>query len=320
MSDRKLLLEQDLDMIEAKIDRLMAIVEAQQEMIQKNARTIQMQEQKLEKTKKELGDFIENVRYEVTDNKGFEQRYWYPKIMDHQLTMQQIVTQHKSYARFTETEFDMLIKYRAQSRRLQYFEESQDNIKLRERLLQGLKEENDKLLVALPDFFGSLDQYEVRPKKAFRAYLTEERRISLMELLPQHKNYHDAIMMHPNDYNPVKSGIATLDRYRMLTAIWAGKKVVVVAPQKSYITKQNRLFESVASMEEIEVPMMNALQSYDRIFSQCKTYSKDVVFLVAAGPMGVALVIDLSRLGYQAIDVGTLGKHYIAYNEDMFYV
>ena len=58
MSARKLLLAQDLDMIEEKIDRLMGIVEAQQEMIQKNARTIQMQEQKLEKTKKELGDFI----------------------------------------------------------------------------------------------------------------------------------------------------------------------------------------------------------------------------------------------------------------------
>lgn len=305
-------LEKKIDNANKKVEQLLAIMEKQQEMIMNNAAKIKQQESLIAKNIRDLENLAQNIRYELGDTKKFENNYWYPKIMDQHLTMKQLIEQRKSYLRFTQTTLDMLLHHDDQD------EEDQDEeaavTKLREKLISILKSENENYIIALPDYFGALDYYKKSSRMKFRDFLTEERRQKLMKLLPQHKNYHDANMMHPDEYDELRSMTLVLERYRMLTPLWNGRKIVAVTAPNNGLNSDNPYFKTGSSMVTIDVPVVDAYDHYEEIYNKCiaeQDYS--AIYLIAAGPLGVCLGADLCKAGLQAIDIGTLGKRYLEY-------
>lgn len=320
-------LEKKVTQASKMVEQLLAVMEKQQELISANEAEIKKQnevikanyaemkkqEARINKNRKDLVNFAQNIRYEMGDSKRFESSYWYPKIMEQSLTMKQLIDQRKSYLRFTETELNMLLHSDV--------EEDDPNVEenslltgLRERLNHILRSENENYLIALPDIFGALDFYKINCRMKFRDFLTEERRQKLMELLPQHKNYHDANMMHPDEYDELKSMTALIDRYRMLTPLWNGKKIVAITAAKTGLTTDNPYFASASSMMVIEVPQIDALSHYNEILDKCMAEQNyQTIYLIAAGPMGVVLGADICKAGSQAIDIGTLGRRYKDY-------
>lgn len=299
-----------------KVEQLLSIMEAQQEMIARNDAAIKKQEQQIARYKRELNNFSRNIRYELHDDKKFVERYQYPKIMEQSLTMKQLVEGRRSYVRFTEAILDMLMQFMDQEILEPEDEEERQAINLRNRLYAILREDNEKCDVAIPDFFGSLDQFQDSARKRFRDYLIEERRLDLMRLLPRHKNFHDALLVHPDDFDSVRSGMKTRERFDMLATIWNGKTVIAVSVPGKGLTKDNPYFESASDFITVDVPLTNAMSSYDRIFEECIKYqSYQSVYLIAAGPVGVVLASDICKAGSQAIDVGSLGNRYLEFHK-----
>lgn len=311
MDEREL--EKKVETIERHLNQLLTIMEAQQETIAQNAAEIKCQEQRIAKNKKDLENFTCNIRYEMWDNKGFEDRYWYPKIMDQQLTLKNMIEQKKSYFRFTESELNILLHLEEEVE-VENDEDDKRLKEIREKLHKILCEESDKYMIALPNIFGNLDQYKMSSRKKFRDYLNYGRRRALMDILPQHKNYHDAIMMHPNEYDESKSEVHTEERYRKLLPLWKGKKIVAVTMPNFGLTKENPYFQGADSFVAVEIPAVDAYKEYDQILQKClQENTFQTIYLLAAGPVGVLLGADLCKNGLQAVDIGTLGKRYMEF-------
>jgi len=95
--------------------------------------------------------------------------------------------------------------------------------------------------------------------------------------------------------------------------IWNEKNVVfVIAPNGRFIF-DNRLFDNIRNRYEIHIPATNAFSEYSRILSECSQYPKEYLFFIAAGPTATVLAADLSKRGYQALDMGHFSNCYLEY-------
>ena len=73
----------------------------------------------------------------------------------------------------------------------------------------------------------------------------------------------------------------------------------------------NDLFDNAKSIRRIICPSQNAFSKYDEIFETAtKIIPKDCLILSALGMTATVLCYDLSRRGYQAIDIGHIDIEY----------
>jgi hypothetical protein len=93
--------------------------------------------------------------------------------------------------------------------------------------------------------------------------------------------------------------------------IWENKKVVFVYSLRGKFKIIPLLFDNIKEYETIDIPSSDAFEKYDEIFEKCKKYSKEYLFIIAAGSTATVLAFDLSLLGYQAIDIGHLPNCYV---------
>lgn len=94
-----------------------------------------------------------------------------------------------------------------------------------------------------------------------------------------------------------------LARFRML---WEGRKVVFVRPLRGRFIMDERLFDNISEFAYVDVPPTNAWSEYQRILDDCKKFSTEWMFFLAAGATATVVAFDLSKLGYQALDMGHL--------------
>lgn len=304
--------EYQIDKLTKQMDQLLKIMEAQQELVKKNAYTIKKQGLEIEQNRKDMENYVRNVRYELSDSGALTEKCFLPRIVDMDLTMRQLIFNHKSFVRFSQTELNILLGNEEEPENeiedpLLPEEERLHQFRIKERLQKILLEENDKLCVALPSFFGNLEQFTDAVKKSYRAYLTPERRKGFEEILPHHKTYHDALIMHPNNYSEEMTGIRTLNRYARVRELWDGRNVASISVSEDYINEKNPYFENARSMKQIRLPKTNCTLEFDSILEECLKESEDTLFLLAAGPIGVILGAELCKKGFQAIDIGSIG-------------
>lgn len=73
------------------------------------------------------------------------------------------------------------------------------------------------------------------------------------------------------------------------------------------------LFDNINSFTTIDIPSRNAFSEYNRILNDCKKYDHNVLFFISAGPTATVLAYDLTKLGYQALDLGHLPNCYLQF-------
>ena len=98
--------------------------------------------------------------------------------------------------------------------------------------------------------------------------------------------------------------------------IWKERKVVFVYSTNGRFLINHKVFDSIIERKEVLVPATHAFSEYDRILDECKTFSKEYMFLISAGPTATILAYDLHKLGYQAIDIGHFPNCYNHYFEN----
>ena len=67
------------------------------------------------------------------------------------------------------------------------------------------------------------------------------------------------------------------------------------------------------SIKRIICPPLNAFYLYDKILKATLKISKDNLILIALGPTATVLAYDLTKYGYQAVDIGHTDIEYELY-------
>lgn len=229
---------------------------------------------------------LENIGWEINDPR-FQERLWYPKIMSVKGTIDAIVEQKKSIARFGDGEFGIICgiqrwRFQKKDERLAY------------RLKEVLQSQHDNILIGLSDWYGKLDDWDSKAANGARIYLTPEVRKQHYALLNPQQIYANARIsrsVKEEDFNELKR-------------IWEGRDCIFVEGFQTRMGVGNDLFDNADSIARILCPAENAFDHYEEIYREVLKQPRDRLILIALGPTASVLAYDLAMQGYQAVDVG----------------
>lgn len=274
---------------------------------QQNAVLIQGQKQLIdweEQNEQSNLSFQRNVGYEIQDWMKKDQLEYYPDIRSAEETINKIVNEHKSLARFGDGEFSTI------EGRVRHRFQSEPDERLAQRLKEVLRSTEESLLVGVADNYGSLEKYTEQAKREIRGYLTPQIRREHLHLLDPQGIYYDAYVTRPYVMYADNQTDAPAKRFENLRRMWADRKCLIVEGNQTRMGIGNNLFDNAAEISRILCPAENAFRRYSDILESCLKQPQDTLFLLALGPTATVLAYDLCRAGYQALDVGHVDLEY----------
>lgn len=233
-----------------------------------------------------------------TINKVF---YPQPKILDSESSLNIIIEKKYSISRFGDGEFNLM---RGESLGFQRADAT-----LARRLHDVLISQVNGLEIGLPDVFGDLSLYEVKPARFWKSYMGMHRG-EMVSMIDRNRTYLNTNMTRfwtgYKDKNKVKQIISLYKK------IWQNRNIVFVEGELTRMGVGNDLFSGAASVRRILCPAESAWDKYDEILKTILElgFSKDDLFILALGPTATVLAYDLTLEGYQALDFGHLDVQY----------
>ena len=246
---------------------------------------------------------LDNLKYEIG---GFtlDEKMFYPNIADIDTTVQEIVAEKKSMARFGDGEFAIMLGYTRHG-----FQAYDD--KLSKRLNEIISSNADKFLIAIGNYFGKLEGYNQNSKQEIRAFMSEENRRQVLGLLEADRQYHNTFITRPYAMYADNHTDGPRKRFDSLKRIWDKRNVIFVEGEETRLGVGNDLFDNANSIKRIICPAKSSFSKYDSILEASLKYADtDTLFLIALGPTAGVLAYDLFTNGYQAIDIGHLDLEY----------
>ena len=215
--------------------------------------------------------------------------------------LDKLIVHHCSLGRFGDGEFELL-----NENERPWFQEK--NSELAKKLKEVISSDDEYFLVAISDFFGSLENYTKNTQYDIRVYLVKERE-KITKYISPDKEYYDAYVtrcyLQRSNKNLAK------DIFDLWKKVWDNKKIAIV--EGPYVRNgiNNDLFDNASSISRIICPYKNAFERYDEIISFIKrNIDKEVIILISLGPTATVMAYDLFKCGYQAIDLGQLDNEY----------
>ena len=95
-----------------------------------------------------------------------------------------------------------------------------------------------------------------------------------------------------------------------LKKIWERRNILIAEGEHSRLGIGNDLFDNATEIHRLLCPSTNAFDKYEQILSEIKKTSRDTLILLALGHTATVLAYDLSKCGYQAIDIGHVDIEY----------
>ena len=167
---------------------------------------------------------------------------------------------------------------------------------------------DERIMIAVPNVFGSLDfleeKYIAFNKRALGQYGKK-----WMSILSQDYKYVDSRITRI--YGDVKYKKNASRWFEQWKNIWKDKKIIIVEGEYTRFGVNNDLLNSARTVQRIICPAENAFSVYHKIYKVAEKYVKKCdLFLIALGPTATILAYDLARNGTQAIDIGHLDIEY----------
>ncbi len=247
----------------------------------------------------------DNLRYELLDPLLKREEYYFPIIRSTEETIEEIIQNHKSMARFGDGEFSQIVKlFRHKFQKL--------DDKLGIRLEEVLHSHHPNMLIAIANNYGTLQDFTDFAADGIRFYMAGgETRKQHMELLEHDRIYYDAYVSRPYVMYRDCMTDAPKKRFENLKRIWQGRKVVIVEGAQTRMGVGNDLLEGAAEIKRILAPATSSFDRYDDILKVSLDHAQsETLFLVAMGPSAGVLAYDLTVEGYQALDIGHLDLEY----------
>lgn len=244
--------------------------------------------------------YLSNIKYEVAETFR-DGEIKLPTMLPAKKAVEKICLEHVSLARFGDGEFE-LIQMRNRSR----FQTA--DTEFAGRLKEVLQTENEMVLIAIADNYGSLEKYTESAADAIRQYLTPSVRSEHMELLDLSRTYYDAYLSRPYIMYKDKKGAG--ERFRILKQIWDGQDILIVEGKNARSGVGNDLFQNTRTIQRILAPDKNAYASYRELYEKVCAYGKDKLILISLGAAATVLAYDLGAAGYWAVDIGQIDMEY----------
>jgi len=223
------------------------------------------------------------------------------KIATPEDTINKIIKDNCSIARFGDGEFDMIcgvgMKYQ------QYDE------RLSKRLKQVLNSNEQGLLIGVNNVIDLkyAENYVDFARKFWDQWL-KDNKFKLLRLLSKNKQYYSSnVTRFYIDYED-KSNVG--EYVNKLKKIWDKEDVVIVEGEYSRLGVGNDLFDNMKSLRRIICPSENAFERYNEILNEILNIDKKKMIMLALGPTATVLAYDLYKMGYRAIDIGHIDIEY----------
>ena len=183
----------------------------------------------------------------------------------------------------------------------------QASLEIGEGLSEILGYQYDGLIVALPNIFDSLSDYNEANKPFWKDHLFFCRKIYETYCNPT-RVYGSAFVSRCYYLFRDKSHCSRW--FEKIRKIWEDKDVVVVEGSRTHNGVGNDLLALAGSVERIICPPKDAYGSLERILSVCRQYKKDKVFLLSVGIAAKFIALELFQDGYRTLDIGNLDMEY----------
>lgn len=251
----------------------------------------------------QLNANINNVKYEICDPKK-NVNFFYPQIVSCEETVNKIINERKSIARFGDGEFSIMENILRQT-----FQRLDDHLAVR--LAEVVRSDDPRILIAIANNYGDLSMYNKLGADGIRGYMTEDTRQKHEKYLSSEKVYYDAYISRPYVLFADNLTDAPRKRFEHLKKIWKDRKVLVVEGSKTRMGVGNDLLDGAVQIERILAPATSSFDRYEEILkASLENAQKDTLFLIAMGPCAGVLAYDLTLEGYQALDIGHLDLEY----------
>lgn len=180
---------------------------------------------------------------------------------------------------------------------------------LRKALLEVLTNTDQNVLLCVPEPFDieKMTTYTKRARYHWIAIICKFFPY-LRQNLRQDYEYGNTQMTRPYIDQHEKSIAGQI--FNDFKKIFFARDIVIVEGEKTRFGVGNDLLSGAKTIRRIEAPAKNAFEKYDLILQASNKIPKDALILVALGPAAKPLILDLSRKGYQALDVGHLDIEY----------
>lgn len=245
---------------------------------------------------------IEKLQRQV-DNAPYEYGKSSVKIKPAKDLLEKIIDKKCSLCRFGDGEFGFILK----QNRLWY---QKYDIKMAQKLENILKSDNEKILIAIADNYGSLDKYNDRAADEIRQYMTKEKRQEHMGLLDLSRQYYDAYVSRPYMIYKDKERNAS-EIFKLYKKLFRDRNILIIEGENTKTGVNNGLLDGANSIKRILCPDTNAYSVYDKILNKTiESASSDDLILIILGPTATILAYDLAMQGYQAIDLGQIDNEY----------
>ena len=223
------------------------------------------------------------------------------QIYSDEVTLNEIINKNKSITRIGDGEFFLI---NGKGIRFQDY-----NRNLSQRLLKILNSEEKNLLVGinLPYKKSFFNRFNEKTKIFYNSYFNKYRFI-LAQIIKKRKFFSAWISRFYMAYKSKKK----VPRYiKHLKKIWDKKDIIIIEGKYSRLGIGNNLFDNVKSIQRIICPIKNAFNKYEEILNITKKIvPKNKLILIALGPSATLLAYDLSKLGFQSIDIGHVDIEY----------
>ena len=185
------------------------------------------------------------------------------------------------------------------------------NITLAKRLFEIIRNNNEdkNLLVGIyfPYKKKELNLYRESEIQYWTKFFKYDR-IKLLRILDLNKTYYSSDITR--FYHKYKNKSHIPDYIKKLKKIWEKRDILIVEGEKTRMGIGNDLFNNSKSIKRIICPAKHAFRVYDKILNAVLTVDKNILVLISLGPTATVLACDLSKLGYQALDIGHMDIQY----------
>lgn len=214
-------------------------------------------------------------------------------------TIDRLINSDLSLVRFGDAEIRMI---EGNTTKFQDYDEE-----LSRRLYEILQYKQEKVMVGIPDIFGSLEQYTEKSRDFWKEHLFFSRK-TYLKYCNTEKTYENAFFsrLYYIYQDKEQSGIW----FDKVKEIWRDRDIVVVEGEGTHTGAGNDLLALAASIERVLCPGLNAYLAYPEIREACLSFSKEKLFLFAVGNTAKLLITDMVKEGYRAIDIGNLDMEY----------
>ena len=222
------------------------------------------------------------------------------KILDDEDTVNEIIKNNKSLSRFGDGEFKWMLGVKQVS-----FQENDEE--LQKGLFDVINNQNEKLIIGIPRALNSLSNLNRNAKKEWKLFILFYYN-SIKKYINKKNIYADTnITRFYIDYIDKSE---CLHKIKNIKRIWNNREIIIIEGKKTKLGVGNNLFDNVKSLSRILAPSENAFKSYNKILDFAKKQEKDKLFILSLGPTATILASDLSKSGFQAIDIGHIDIEY----------